>query len=147
MDVNLDRVRKITSEVLRGLRLLEELARLPEEEFRADPHKIASAKYNLIVAIEGVVDLCHHLIARRGFRTPEDYSDTLRVMQEERVIEEEFASTLIQIVRFRNRLVHIYWDVDVKEIYRILQTRLEDIHRFLREFAVFLDRAKNLRSL
>ncbi len=142
MDVNLDRVRKITSEILGGLRLLEELARLPEEEFQADPHKIGSAKYNLILAIEGVVDLCHHLIARRGFRTPEDYSDTLRVMLEEGVIDEQFTSTLIQMVRFRNRLVHIYWDVDIKEIYRILQTRLEDIHRFLREFKVFLDKTQ-----
>ena len=43
---------QISSEILGALARLEDLKRLPETEFFADPHKIGSAKYNLIVAIE-----------------------------------------------------------------------------------------------
>jgi uncharacterized protein YutE (UPF0331/DUF86 family) len=63
-------VRKITSEVLSALQRLEDLRKLSEEEFAADPHKVASAKYNLIVAIEGAVDLSNHIISKNGFPRP-----------------------------------------------------------------------------
>jgi uncharacterized protein YutE (UPF0331/DUF86 family) len=131
-------VRKITSEVLSALQRLEDLRKLSEEEFAADPHKVASAKYNLIVAIEGAVDLSNHIISKNGFRTPEDYADTFRVMEEKEVFDAEFTNSLIQMARFRNRLVHIYWDIDDAEIYRIIQTRLQDIKQFLKKFGNFI---------
>jgi uncharacterized protein YutE (UPF0331/DUF86 family) len=131
-------VRKITSEVLSALQRLEDLRKLSEEEFAADPHKVASAKYNLIVAIEGAVDLSNHIISKNGFRTPEDYADTFRVMEEKGVFDAEFTNSLIQMARFSNRLVHIYWDIDDAEIYRIIQTRLQDIKQFLKKFGNFI---------
>jgi len=117
---------------------LEDLKKLREATFTSDPHRIGSAKYSLIVAIEGIVDLCNHIIAKNGFRTPEDYGDTFRVMEEKGAFNAEFTHTLMQMVRFRNRLVHIYWDIDNTELYRILQTRLYDLRRFLREYSAFI---------
>jgi uncharacterized protein YutE (UPF0331/DUF86 family) len=131
-------VRKVSSEVLGALTRLEDLKRLPEKEFLADPHKIGSAKYSLIVAIEGTVDLCNHIIAKNGLRTPEDYADTFRVMEEKGAFDPEFTNSLIQMARFRNRLVHIYWDIDDAELSRIIQTRLPDIRRFLKDFGKFM---------
>jgi uncharacterized protein YutE (UPF0331/DUF86 family) len=138
MEYNSDKVRKITSEILTALERLEDLQKLTKAEFIADPHKIGSAKYNLIVAIEGAVDLCNHVISKNGFRTPEDYTDTFMVMKEKGAFDERFTSSLIQMVRFRNRLVHIYWDIDDAELYRIIQTNLQDIRQFLKEFGGFI---------
>jgi len=42
------------------------------------------------------------------------------------------------MARFRNRLGHIYWDIDDAEIYRISQTRLQDIKQFLKKFENFI---------
>jgi uncharacterized protein YutE (UPF0331/DUF86 family) len=138
MEYNSDKVRKITSEILTALERLEDLQKLTKAEFIADPHKIGSAKYNLIVAIEGAVDLCNHVISKNGFRTPEDYTDTFMVMKEKGAFDERFTSSLIQMVRFRNRLVHIYWDVDDAELYRIIQTNLQDVRQFLKEYGTFI---------
>lgn len=138
MEYNPDKIRKITSEILGALGRLEDLKRLPEKEFLADPHKVGSAKYNLIVAIEGAVDLSNHVIAKNGFRTPEDYADTFRVMEEKGAFQPDFTGSLIQMARFRNRLVHIYWDIDDAELLRIIQTRLPDIRRFLKDFGNFI---------
>ena len=99
---------------------------------------MASAKYNLIVAIEGAVDLCNHIIAKNGFRTPEDYADTFKAMEERGAFDQKFTKGLMQMARFRNRLVHIYWNVDNSEMYRIIQTKLPDIRRFLKEYGAFL---------
>jgi len=138
MEYNPDKVRKITSEILTALERLEDLKKLTQTEFIMDPHKIGSAKYNLIVAIEGAVDLCNHVISKNGFRTPEDYTDTFVVMKEKGAFDEGFTRSLIQMVRFRNRLVHIYWDVDDAELYRIIQNNLQDIRRFLKEYGGFI---------
>lgn len=138
MKFNSDKIRKLTSEILSALERLEDLRRCPESEFLSDTHKIGSAKYNLIVAIEGAVDICNHVISKNGFRTPEDYADTFRVMAERGAFDDEFTQTLVQMAKFRNRLVHIYWDVDDREMYKIVQARLDDIRLFLKRFGEFI---------
>ncbi|MDN5277409.1 MAG: hypothetical protein PWR01_1374, partial [Clostridiales bacterium] len=35
-----------------------------------------------------------------------------------------------KMARFRNRLVHLYWDVDAQMIYDIIQNRLGDFEKF-----------------
>lgn len=138
MEFNIDKIRKITSEILGSLERLEELKNMPKDEFLSDQHKIGSAKYCFIVAIEGMIDLCNHIIARNGYRTPEDYADTFRVMAEKEAFDKDFTDTLIRIARFRNRLVHIYWEVDSNELYRIMQERLQDIRTFLKRYGNFI---------
>lgn len=138
MEFNSDKVRKITSEIYSALEHLEDLKRLPKETFLADTHKISSAKYNLIIAIEAIIDLCNHVIAKNAFRTPEDYADTFRVMAERGAFDAPFTETLIQMARFRNRLVHIYWEVNNEELHGILQTRLGDVKQFLQKFGSFI---------
>jgi len=138
LEFNPDKVRKITSEILMSLERLEELKSFSQDVLLSDPHKMGSAKYNFIVAIEGMIDLCNHIIAKNGFRTPEDYADTFRVMAERGAFDEKFTKILIQIARFRNRLVHIYWEVDDKELFSIIQTGLQDIRDFLKNFGKFI---------
>ncbi|MDP2855164.1 MAG: DUF86 domain-containing protein [Smithellaceae bacterium] len=138
MEYNEDKVRKITSEILTAITNLEDLQKLSDKEFIADAHKIGSAKYSLIVAIEGAVDLSNHIIAKNGYRTAEDYADTFKVMNQQGAFDKEFTASLIQMARFRNRLVHIYWDIDDQELFRIIQSRLGDIKRFLKEYGSFI---------
>lgn len=138
MEYNPDKVRKLSSEILTAHRWLEDLKHLSKDDFLRDPHKIASAKYNLVIASEAILDLCNHLIAKNKFRAPEDYSDTIKVLTERGAFDDEFANILIQMTRFRNRLVHIYWEVDDNELYQILQTRLDDFRQFLNKFGLFI---------
>ncbi len=46
---NHDVIRRLSSELMSALNRLRELATLPQDVFLADPHKIASVKYNFIV--------------------------------------------------------------------------------------------------
>jgi uncharacterized protein YutE (UPF0331/DUF86 family) len=71
------------------------------------------------------------LISKRGFRAPEDYGDTFKVLADANVIKKEFALELSKMARFRNRLVHLYWDVDISEVWKIIQSKLEEISRMI----------------
>lgn len=112
---------------------------MSQDEFTGDPDKVGSAKYHLIVAIEICIDICTHLISRNGYRMPEDYADTFKVMSEVGALDSAFSEELKKMARFRNRLVHLYWEVDDKQVHHILQNRLTDFKRFLDSIASFLD--------
>ena len=71
-----DKMAKLVSELRTSVKRLRHLSKLPQNDFVADPDKIGSAKYHFIVAIESCIDMSNYVIARNGFRVPEDYGDT-----------------------------------------------------------------------
>jgi len=134
-DVDPERVGKLVGSMREAVGLLRELAGLPEADFAADRHLQSSAKYNFVSGIEAAVDIANHLISRQGLRSPEDYADTFQVLAEARLLDPDFAGELKKMARFRNRLVHRYWDVDVQELRTILQTRLADFEAFISQIS------------
>ena len=129
---------KLVSELRKNVARLQDLAKLSEADFLKDPDKIGSAKYHFIVAIESCIDMCNHVISRNGFRAPEDYGDTFRVMNEEGALKQDFADELVNMAKFRNRLVHIYLEVENKQVYEILLDRLDDFKKFIDSLSKFL---------
>lgn len=122
------------SELQNALTLLNDLKERELQQFKKDRHLIGSAKYHLIVATESVIDICNHLISKNKFRLPESYSDTFRVMVEEKILSADLAEEkLVAMARFRNRLVHIYWEIDLEMLYQILNENLIDLEQFIIE--------------
>ena len=129
------KVRTLSSELQGAVNQLEEISRLSFKDFSKDTFKIAAAKYFLIVGIESAIDLCNHVISKNRLRPPEDYADTFLVMNEEGFFSKDFTENLMKMARFRNRLVHIYWKIDVDLLYTILQEDLTDFETFLQIFS------------
>jgi len=100
---NQDKITKLTSEILKAVQRLEELKNLSKEEFLSDHHKIGSAKYHLLIAVEGAVDLCNHIIAKNAFRTPENYADTFKVMVIRHNLRKSKRSQVLQTSRICTR--------------------------------------------
>jgi uncharacterized protein YutE (UPF0331/DUF86 family) len=137
-EVNLDRLRELAGHLLGAVRELRELGQTPREAFFADSRTVNSAKYLLIVATEAALDICNHIAARRGGRSPRDYADCLTVLREIGAVGEALAARLVRMARFRNLLVHLYWRVDDAEIYRVIQEDLGDLEEYLRSLGLFL---------
>jgi uncharacterized protein YutE (UPF0331/DUF86 family) len=136
--VDAERMGKLLGMMRESVGVLRRLSALPESDFLGDVHKQGSAKYHFIVAIEAAIDAANHLISRRGFRSPGDYADTFRVLAENGILTAAFAGELEKMARFRNRPVHIYWNVDVGEVRRILQSRLGDFDEYIRQIGAHL---------
>jgi len=136
--INLDKIRALSSQMMTAVGSLEELGSLPYELLLKDKHKIASVKYNFIIAIEAAIDIANHIISKNRLRSPEDYGDTFKVLREGGIVNEEFATTLVSMARFRNRLVHLYWEVDNKLLIEILKENISDFENYLRQIGNFL---------
>lgn len=97
-----------------------------------------SAKYLLIVAAEAALDICNHLVARRGGRSPEDYAECMSVLAEIGALDEQLRRRLVRMARFRNLLVHRYAKVDDGEVHRVLGQDLDDFDAYLRSIGSYL---------
>jgi len=131
-EYNVDRIREIMGEMNAALHKLAAYAEVSEREFLSHPEKVDSAKYNLIVAIEGAMDICNSIVARAGGRAPKDHADCFEVLKELDFLEAEFVERLKRMARFRNLLVHLYWKVDDKKIHQILKEDIRDIKEYLK---------------
>ena len=132
-------ITKHISELQNALSLLHDLRSRDFKAFKKDQHLVGSAKYHLIVAIESAIDICNHLISKNNYRLPDGYSDTFIVMAEKGILPLELVEErLTAMARFRNRLVHIYWEIDLEMLYQILQVNLDDLGQFLTELKKIL---------
>lgn len=137
---------KIVASIINNLRgflqKLLKLAAYSPDEFAEDFTKVESSKHLLQVAIQSCLDLAHHIIADEGFRTPQNSFDAFKVLHEEGILPDEMMPTLRQMVSFRNRVVHLYWEVDEPAVYAILQNNLADFDRFVAHILKFVNRTK-----
>ena len=127
------RVDEIFRNLDNSLNLLRKLKKLPEKELTEDALTLGAAKYYLQVSVECCIDISNHIIAANVWRRPESMSDAFVVLAENGIVDSEFLPTLKRMAQFRNRLVHLYWDVDAITIYRILQENLGDFERFMND--------------
>jgi uncharacterized protein YutE (UPF0331/DUF86 family) len=130
LDHMLSSLRAYTA-VLRGL------ASVPGEAFLANPDKVGNAKYHFVIAIECCVDLANHVIASEGFRIPKSNADGSAVLTERGVLPPDLRDPLRAMAQFRNRLVHLYWEVDDALVHQYLQDSLDDLDRFARAVAAY----------
>jgi len=129
--VDSDRLAEILGRLRGYLEQMRILAALPRDAFLQDFSRVAGAKYLLQIAIECCLDIAHHIVAEEGYRPPADYYDTFRILWENGIVPEAFLPTLRKMVGFRNRLVHLYWEVDDATVYRILQENLGDFETYI----------------
>jgi uncharacterized protein YutE (UPF0331/DUF86 family) len=121
-------------QMLANLRLytgvLRELAASPKAEFLANRDKIGNAKYHFVIANECCIDIVNHVIASENLRFPKDNADGFTVLAEHGVVQRADEVSLRSMAQFRNRLVHLYWDVADERVYEYLQYSLTDLERF-----------------
>ena len=118
---------------------LKVLSQYKKDELVDDGIKMGAAKYYLQVAIESCIDVANHLIANYGWRRPESMADSFEVLAENKILQPDFLDTMQRMARFRNRLVHLYWEVDGETIFRILQENLGDFERFQFEILKYFE--------
>ncbi len=102
-----------------------------EEVFEESPMRKASAKYELLIAIEGVLALCNHIVARLSTKVPQNYGACLTLLAEVGVIPSELGVKLRELIGLRNILIHRYWTVNDQLVYQFIQEDLENFEAFI----------------
>jgi len=112
------------------LSILNDVRKTSVEEFLKDKILVGGAKYYLQVSIECCLDVANHIIAAEGFRAPRDYADSFKVLEENDVVDQALGTRLRQMAKFRNRLVHLYGEIDAAYVFEFISGDLKDILNF-----------------
>jgi len=114
-----------------ALKKLTKLQKLPETIFLTDAQNIALAEHYLRISIDSLVDLAIHIIAVKGLGRPGSSKDIVNYLTQAGVIPQEFVKPTLKLIKLRDRLIHLYWEVESPEIYDIVQKELDNIYKLL----------------
>lgn len=107
---------------------LERLRALSLEEYLAD--QVYAGRYLVQTAAQSCIDLAAHVIASEGWRAPRNFGDVFTVLAENRVIDAQLAGRLRALAGLRNRLVHVYGEIDDTLVHAALDEGLADLDAF-----------------
>jgi len=122
----------------RSLQILQQSGKITFEDLVSNEVLLSAVERNFQVAIECILDIGNHIIAEKGFESPDDNEDIIRILGEEGIIPSDFAGRIKGIAGFRNILVHEYTGIDYGVLYNYLVNRLDDFREFARYISVFL---------
>ena len=138
MNLNLDLIRDRFQDIQQSLERLEQIGALSRDEFLADQDTLDVACYRLLVAIEAALQICFHVSAQKLHRVPEEYAECFAILGEAGVLSPDLSQNLQQMARFRNLLVHVYWQIDYHRVYGIIREHLDDLRAFIRAIGELL---------
>lgn len=88
-------------------------------------------------AIESCTDIASHVVSVYQLGHPEESRDVFRFLVEAGYLDTHFGEAMMVMVAFRNRLVHLYWRINVELLYQYLQQDVSLLQRF-RDFTLQL---------
>lgn len=120
----------VTDKVAAIRRMLDGVRSLPLTDlaaFTADPRMVAAGDSFLRRALEALLDLARHVLAKGFGRAPAEYAEVARQLGEVGVVDAARAARLGVMARYRNRMVHFYDEISSEELYGILSGELGDV--------------------
>ena len=111
---------------------LRELRPLTYDEFAREHVLVTSAERDFQIAIQAALDIGSIILADQQVMVPDRYSDIFPALAEIGVLPADLAQKLVGMAKFRNVLVHLYLEVDLKRVYRYLQENLGDFETYAR---------------
>ena len=130
-------------------KMLDGLRRIPAgslEELLSDERNVPAAESYLRRALEGLLDLGRHILAKGFGEGVLEYKMIPGELARNGVLSQDASALLTEMTGYRNRLTHFYAEVTPKELHLILTSRLSDLEdvldeilRWLREHPELLD--------
>ncbi len=141
MDLLLEKSKDIEDAIAK----VREYAGENEKIYEEVPMRKASAKYELLIAIEGVLAICNHIIARMSAKVPQNYGACLTLLAEVGVIPPELGQKMRELIGLRNILIHRYWTVDDHVVYQFIQEDLGDFDSFIGWIAQLMKKIEEVK--
>lgn len=138
MEVDLEKLKARANDVQYAVEKIRSYAALSEEVFWQDERNLFTVKYLLLQAIEATGSICVHVLAKK-FQVPvSSYAACFENLEKQGVISQDLSMKLRKMVRFRNILVHRYWEVDDRKVVQYAQQDLDDFIQVLKSIWNYL---------
>ena len=111
------------------VRELRTLAR--PDAMRQDLRERRFVEHTLQIAIQAVLDVASHIVSDERLGEPETNRGLFDLLAQTGRLSTELASTMRDMVGFRNVVVHGYQDVDLRVVEDVMRNHLDDLLAFV----------------
>lgn len=120
------------------LRQIKDLPVEDKEAFFADPRNALACESCLRRALEALLDLGRHILAKKFELGVEEYKQIGPNLYKHGVISQNEAKLFQVLAGYRNRMVHFYHEVSDQELQEICSSRLNEVELVLDSLKTWL---------
>ncbi len=124
-------IRLRLDKILTSMEILKKASGLSLEDFLKDRIIQLATERSLQIAAQSVIDISTHLVAHNHWGTPKSYKDSVDIISKNGVIDSNLAARLIDLVKLRNVIVHVYLEIDPKIIHKSAEYSVDDLKKFI----------------
>lgn len=132
MEIDKEKIKQRFAEINESLEEIKRLTSQKDEKFWAKKENIAAVKYYLLQAIEAVGSICVHIAAKKFNKAVSVFGECFEILEKEKFLDENLAQKLRKMVKFRNKLIHRYWEIDNKNVLEYTRKDLNDFIDFMK---------------
>jgi uncharacterized protein YutE (UPF0331/DUF86 family) len=122
--------------------MLEEIRALPLEQqkaFFSDRRNVWTAESCLRRALEALLDLGRHILAKGFGQGVTEYKDIAQQLKRVGVLTPDESELLRTMAGYRNRMVHFYHEITDEELYAISTQQLGDVETVLQAMVAWIE--------
>ncbi len=138
--INVELVRHRAREIRESLGKIRAYTAQADADFLADERNLYTVMHLLLISIEAVAAICNHLLAKTAREAPASYAECFEGLHHLNILDEALQDRLIQMARFRNILVHRYWQIEPERVLRYARENLDDFDNYLYQIGQFVGR-------
>lgn len=95
-------------------------------------------RYGFFECIQIIIDLSVFLVSKLNFGSPEYYLESIELLHNNNILDDELFSSLTKIVGLRNKLVHDYDEIKIDQLILYLD-EISDFKAFVVSVRKYLD--------
>jgi uncharacterized protein YutE (UPF0331/DUF86 family) len=132
MEIDKEKIKQRFSEINESLKEIQRLVSVDDKEFWLKKENIAAVKYYLLQAIESVGSVCVHIAAKKFNKGISVFGECFEVLFKEGFMQEDLSEKLRKMAKFRNKLIHRYWEIEDEKILEYSRKDLGDFNEFIK---------------
>lgn len=132
MEIDKEKIKQRFSDINEALSEINRLTSADDKEFWSKKEYIAAVKYYLLQAIEAAGSICAHIAAKKFNKGISAFGECFEILEKEGIISGDLTLRLRKMVKFRNKLIHRYWETDDKNILQYARKDAADFNEFIK---------------
>ncbi len=127
------------SDIKNAILELDKFRKMDLEEFLKNSDNYNLSAYHLRIATEAVLIIGTHILSRipqNGKK--KDYTQVILALADYNILPKDFSQKIKGMAGYRNRLVHLYWKIEPKELLSVIKEDLDDFGKFIGYIEKFL---------
>ena len=133
-------IRSKIARIRKNLVELKKLGKLPFKKYQSDILNTSTAERLIHVTIEAMLDIGSHIIASESLGDPSEYREIFILLTKNGILPKQKEKNFLDLAGLRNRIVHLYEDIDHKLLHKALRTELDDMELFIKAIVKYLSK-------